>query len=68
MSTCDAWARFHEGDVQFDVECDLQSDFRHLEDPPDGELIHHDPDLGVWDRRTGLHDRSLTPTENRLKR
>lgn len=59
MSTCDAWARFHEGDVQFDVECDRADG---------GHERHHDPDLGDWDTVTGLHDRSLTPAETRLKR
>ena len=67
MSTCDSWARFHEGDVQFDVECDL--DLSHLDPALDSRsLTHHDPVLGKWDRVVGLYDRSLTPTESRLKR
>jgi len=63
MSTCGAWARFHEDDVEFDVECD--NVIVHPEIEP---RIHHDPDLGYWDTETGLHDRSLTPAESRLKR
>jgi hypothetical protein len=60
VSRCEAWARFSEGDVYFDVECDV--------DDPGHDWPHHDPDLGNWDPVTGLHDRSLTPSENRLKR
>ena len=71
MSTCEAWARFHEDDVQFDVECDVTDD-QHFAltvgDGVHGLLTHHDPDLGDWDREAGLHDRSLTPVESRLLR
>jgi len=62
--TCEAWARFHEGDVQFDVVCDIDEQYATWKhDPP-----HHDPDLGEWDPNVGLYDRSLTPAETRLKR
>ncbi len=65
MSTCGAWARFHEGDVQFDVECDRPSDHPLGE----GEIAtHSDPTYGLWDTIHGLYDRSLTPAESRLKR
>lgn len=69
MTVCQTWARFHEEEVQFDAECD-NPDPEHWDELAGhpGTNVHHDADLGSWDRITGLHDRSLTPTEDRLKR